>query len=369
MLYEPFFSSKSSKQRNDKEINMASLEQIRAMIKAQTEKEQAIKDGTFTGERQADSFLAFWNIPDNTALNLRFLPDGDVNNPFFWRERDMIRLTFNGVVGGTTDTVSVQVPCNEMWVPKSCPILNELRQWYTVAKETGDKELEKRASSYWKKKSYLMQCIVAPGSCEVKNDIAPENPIRRVLVNKDIFTKVKSILMNPGVSELPTHYERGRDFIVIKGKNGSGHNNYDQSQFSMGERVLNEQELSAIDQYGLFDLGEFMPKQPTAEELQAIAEMFEASVDGKPYDPSRWAQFYRPAGVQKPQQVAQAVTVNTPVAQAPVTQVTQAPVQAAAVTQVTETAEVQTVETPAAAPAAAAASDLVARLRARNSGQ
>lgn len=345
---------------------MASLEQIRAMIKAQTEKEQAIKDGTFTGERQADSFLAFWNIPDNTALNLRFLPDGDVNNPFFWRERDMIRLTFNGVVGGTTDTVAVQVPCNEMWVPKSCPILNELRQWYAVAKETGDKELEKRASSYWKKKSYLMQCIVAPGSCDVKNDIAPENPIRRVLVNKDIFTKVKSILMNPGVSELPTHYERGRDFIVIKGKNGSGHNNYDQSQFSMGERVLNETELQAIDKYGLFDLGEFMPKQPTAEELQAIAEMFEASVDGKPYDPSRWAQFYRPAGVQKPQQVAQ-----TSAPQAGPAQTVQAPAatQPAAVIESVPAEQQTVVETPAPAPAAAAASDLVARLRARNAGQ
>lgn len=347
---------------------MASLEQIRAMIKAQTEKEQAIKDGTFTGERQADSFLAFWNIPDNTALNLRFLPDGDVNNPFFWRERDMIRLTFNGIVGASNDVVTVQVPCNEMWVPKSCPILNELRQWYAVAKESGDKELEKRASSYWKKKSYLMQCIVAPGSCEVKNDIAPENPIRRVLVNKDIFTKVKSILMNPGVSELPTHYERGRDFIVIKGKNGSGHNNYDQSQFSMGERVLNDAELEAIDKHGLFDLGEFMPKQPSPEELQAIAEMFEASVDGKPYDPTRWAQFYRPAGVQKPQQGAVAQPATTaPVQQAaPVAQPTQTVVEAAPVAAETP---VQAVETPAAAPAAAAASDLVARLRARNNGQ
>lgn len=345
---------------------MASLEQIRAMIKAQTEKEQAIKDGTFTGERQADSFLAFWNIPDNTALNLRFLPDGDANNPFFWRERDMIRLTFNGIVGGSNETVTVQVPCNEMWVPKSCPILNELRQWYAVAKESGDKELEKRASSYWKKKSYLMQCIVAPGSCEVKNDIAPENPIRRVLVNKDIFTKVKSILMNPGVSELPTHYERGRDFIVIKGKNGSGHNNYDQSQFSMGERVLNVDELEAIDKYGLFDLGEFMPKQPTAEELQAIAEMFEASVDGKPYDPSRWAQFYRPAGVQKPQQGS--TTAPSQPAQ-PAAQTTQPAQTVTETTPVVEAASQPAVEIPAAAPAAAAASDLVARLRARNNSQ
>ena len=28
--------------------------------------------------------------------------------------------------------------------------------------------------------------------------------------------------------------------------------------------------------------------------------MFEASVDGQPYDTERWGQYYRPAGVQAP---------------------------------------------------------------------
>lgn len=343
-----------------------SLEQIRAMIKAQSEKEQAIKDGTFTGERQADAFIAHWNVGYNAPLNLRFLPDGDTNNPFFWRERDMIKLTFNGIVGGESGIVTVQVPCNEMWVPKGCPITNELRTWYEVAKETNDEELKKRASAYWKKKSFLMQCLVAPGSSEVKGDIAPENPIRRVLLSKDLFTKVKSILMNPGVSELPTHYQKGRDFIIIKSKNGSGHNNYDQSQFSMGERELNDEELNAIEKYGLFDLGEFMPKQPTAEELVAIKEMFEASVDGKPYDPARWAQFYRPAGVQKPQTTGSAPTsTQQTVTQAQTVQTASEVIQEAKVQEPVQQAVEPTINT---AGASAAASDLVARLRARNGG-
>lgn len=349
---------------------MKTLAEIRAQLQAEAERSEAIKNGTYTGTRQADAFLAFWNIPENKALNLRFLPDADQNNPFFWRERDMITLEFNGVVGMHTDKVRVQVPCNEMWVPKSCPVLTELRKWYESAKETNNEELKQLASKYWKKKSYLLQCFIAPDSVEVKDDIAPENPIRRVLVNKEIFDKIKSILLNPGIKEMPVHYEHGRDFGVVKTRNGGGFNKYDMSQFSMSERPLNQAERDAIEQYGLFDLGEFMPKQPTPEELQAIAEMFEASVDGKPYDPARWAFAYRPAGVQKP--ASNAAPVATPAASTPVTStpvatpVVETPAPVA--TPVVESAPVQApvASEPAAAPKeAVSASALVARLKAQ----
>ena len=34
--------------------------------------------------------------------------------------------------------------------------------------------------------------------------------------------------------------------------------------------------------------------------MKVIKEMFEASVDGQPYDTERWGQYFRPAGVQVP---------------------------------------------------------------------
>ncbi|EOR9073861.1 hypothetical protein FOI42_RS01975 [Escherichia coli] len=326
---------------------MQTLAEIRAKLKAEQEKAEAQKNGTFTGERKADSFLAFWNVPYNEPLNLRFLPDADESNPFFWRERDMINLTFNGIVGVHTDKVTVQVPCNEMWVPKSCPVLKEVRQWFQSANETGNEELKAMAGRYWKKKTYLMQCFIAPDSVAVKDDMPPENPIRRILANKDIFDKVKSILLNPGIKELPTHYEHGRDFGIVKTKNGGGYNSYDMSQFSMSERPLNEEELAAIEKFGLYNLNDFMPKQPTPEELQAIAEMFEASVDGKPYDPARWAFAYRPAGVAKP-------TTNTsvPVTETPAAPVTPVAQPTAPVAPVAQTPVVETPVTPVAQPTA-----------------
>lgn len=279
---------------------MPSLDQIRALLKAEQDKQEARSSGKPSGNSQPDAFLAFWNIPENDPLNLRFLDDADQNNPYFWREREMITLTFKGIVGVHSDPVKVTVPCNEMWVEKSCPVLKQLREWYKVANDTNDDELKKLAGSYWKKKTYLFQCFVAPDSAVVKDDNAPENPIRRVLVNKNVFDKVKSILLNRSVTELPTHPQRGRDFSVVKTKNGGGFNTYDMSQWAMTERPLTTEEQAAIDTYGLWNLEDFMPKKPTPEELKAIEEMFEASVDGKAYDPSRWAFAYRPAGVQKP---------------------------------------------------------------------
>jgi hypothetical protein len=251
-----------------------------------------------------------------------------------------------------------------MWVPNSCPILTEIRQWYKHAKETGNEDLSKEASKYWKKKSYLFQCLIAPGSVEVKDDNPPENPVRRVLVNKDLFEKIKSILMNPDVAELPTDFEHGRDFRVIKAKNAGGYNNYDASQFKFSERPLNEDERAAIEQYGLFDLSEFMPKQPTAEELVAIREMFEASTNGEAYDPARWAAYYRPAGVQKP---ATANTVDTPTVPATKPETVTTPVvQEAAKVETAPSAPVET------APAATTESkqklspaELVAKLKAK----
>lgn len=344
---------------------MASLAEIRALLKAESEKADAIKNGTFTGNSEPDAFLAFWNIPEGQPLYLRFLEDADTSNPYFWKERDMINLTFNGIKGVHNDLVKIAVPCNEMWGPKdSCPVTKELREWYKTAKETNNEELEKLASKYWKKKTYLFQCLIAPDSTAVKDDNAPENPIRRVLMNKQLFTKIRSILMNPGVKELPTHPTAGRDFGVIKAKNGGGFAVYDESQFSMSERPLNETELAAIEKYGTFNLNDFMPKQPTPEELNAIKEMFEASVNGEAYDPQRWSAFYRPAGISKPAS-AEAALSSQPATQQTVTTKPVQTEQKVEPVQETPVQVQETVKEPTATASKTDAASLLSRLKAR----
>jgi hypothetical protein len=62
---------------------------------------------------------------------------------------------------------------------------------------------------------------------------------------------------------------------------------------------MSDTEQAALATNGLYNLSDFLPKKPTDVELKVIKEMFEASVDGEPYDPDRWSQYFRPAGLSQ----------------------------------------------------------------------
>jgi len=343
------------------------LQEIRARAKAAEERKANPQGGNF--ERKPDAFLAHWNIPENSPLTLRFLPDGNPNADYPWKERRMINLTFAGIKGGDQKPVRVTVPCYEMWGPvNSCPVLAELRTW-----DWNDPALKDIASKYWPKKSWIMQCMIAPGcATKVQDDMPPENPIRRVVVNKEIFDLVYQIYVNDEVQELPVDYAHGRDFNIVKTKNGGGYAEYNKSAYKFSERALTTEELQAIEQFGLFDLEDYMPKKPSEDELAAIKEMFEASIDGEQYDPAKWAQFYRPAGVPAPHsngntgsksnESAPTLT-NEQQAQALAALAKSAPVVTETVVQ--EQPKVQPeVQTPAASTSTSTA-DLLAKIRAR----
>lgn len=263
---------------------MASLAEIRARLQAAENKQ----GGSPTGD---SAIYPHWNMEEGQAASVRFLPDGNSKNTFFWVERAMIRLPFSGIKGDPeSKQVMVQVPCVEMW-GETCPILTEVRTWFK------DKSLEEMGRKYWKKRSYIMQGFVRQNP--LSDDKTPENPIRRFIIGPQIFTLIKAALMDPELEELPTDYEKGLDFRIAKTQKG-GYADYNTSNWARRESALTVDELSAVEKYGLFDLGSFLPKKPTEVEMNVIKEMFEASVDGKPYDMDRWGQYYRPAGVAAP---------------------------------------------------------------------
>ena len=265
---------------------MASLAEIRARLQAAEN-----KGGQSTGGGDK-SIYPHWNMEEGQSASLRFLPDGNSKNTFFWAERAMIRLPFNGVKGEMdSKQVMVQVPCVEMW-GEACPILAEVRTWFK------DKSLEDMGRKYWKKRSYIMQGFVRENP--IGDDKTPENPIRKFIIGPQLFTLIKGALMDPELEELPTDYMRGLDFRIAKTSKG-GYADYNTSKWARKESALTEAEQAAVDTHGLFDLSTFLPKKPTDVELKVIKEMFEASVDGQPYDTERWGQYFRPAGVGAPQ--------------------------------------------------------------------
>lgn len=266
---------------------MASLAEIRAKLK-ETER------GSDNSQRVSldNSIYPFWNIKDGGEAVFRFLPDGNQTNTFFWVERAMIKLPFQGIVGeAESKEVTVQVPCVEMYNDGStCPILSEVRAWFK------DPALEAMGRKYWKKKSYIFQGFVSEDGLNEQEK--PENPIRRFIIGPQIFTLIRSALVDPELEDLPTDYINGLDFRLKKGSKG-GYADYSTSNWSRRTRPLNEHEASSVDKFGLYNLHDFLPKKPSEVELKIIKEMFEASVDGEAYDPARWGQYFRPAGMSQ----------------------------------------------------------------------
>ena len=261
-----------------------SLAEIRAKLQAQ--ESRGTGGNSQTGGDNA--IYAHWNIQEGTNARIRFLPDADTKNTFFWAERAMINLPFAGVKGqADSKPVTVQVPCVEMW-GEACPILAEVRTWFK------DTSLEEMGRKYWKKSSYLFQGFVRENP--ITDDKTPENPIRRFIISPQIFNLIKSALLDPELENLPTDYQGGLDFTVTKTSKG-GYADYSTSKWSRKESALTAEEAAAIETHGLYNLKDFLPKKPSEVELKVMKEMFEASVDGQAYDAERWGNYYKPRGV------------------------------------------------------------------------
>ena len=324
---------------------MASLAEIRAKLKEQ----EAGASGNRTSGGGDNAIYPFWNMAEGQTATMRFLPDGNTDNTFFWVERLMIKLPFAGVKGDTgSKPCQVQIPCMEMY-GETCNILNEVRGWFK------DPSLEDMGRKYWKKRSYIFQGFVTDNP--LSDDTTPENPIRRFIIGPQIFQIIKQALMDPDMEELPTDYTAGVDFRLNKTSKG-GYADYSTSQWARRERPLGDAEMAAVNAHGLFNLNDFLPKKPGEVELKVMQEMFEASVDGEAFDMDRWGQYFRPAGMAArtgdPNTATGAGTATSQTAPTP----TPAPVAEAAPAPVAEAA-------PATAPAEGNAQDILAMIRSR----
>lgn len=279
---------------------MATLAEIRAKLK---EQESRGSDNQRSGGD--NSIYPFWNLKEGQEAVVRFLPDGNPDNTFFWTERAMIKLPFAGIKGETDSKQTiVNVPCMEMY-GETCPILTEVRGWFK------DPALEDMGRKYWKKRSYIFQGFVVEDG--LKEESKPENSIRRFIIGPQIFQLIRGALLDPEMDNLPTDAVHGVDFKLIKTSKG-GYADYSTSKWSRRERPLNDVETQALETHGLYNLKDFLPKKPTDVEVKVIKEMFEASVDGEPFDMERWGQYFKPSGMSQATGDPVAKTTRAPAA-------------------------------------------------------
>jgi hypothetical protein len=155
-----------------------SLEQMRKLLTTENAElaAQAIKPHADT------SIYPHWEMAPNATATIRFLPDGNTDNAFFWVERDVIKLYFQGIKGKPeVGHVQVQVPCMEMY-EEECPVLQVVRTWMK------DQTLEDMARRYWKKRSYFFQGFVRESP--FRESDASTNPIRQFTIGPQIHTLI-----------------------------------------------------------------------------------------------------------------------------------------------------------------------------------
>lgn len=293
----------------------------------------------------------FWNTPVGSNALLRFLPDGNTENVFFWEKKETIKLPFEGSVGGeyaTDRPVTVKVPCIDMF-GMACPITAHIKPWWK------DDDKKPLARIYYKKKSYLFQgFVVASPFAEAE---VPENPIRRFVINPSLFEIIEKSLMDPEIEDSPTDYVNGLDFKIAKTQKGD-YANYQTSTWARKTRSLDEAEHEAINSNGLFTLKDYLGRVPDSDEIAAITAMFHDSLAGKPFDNESYGKWYR-AYASRDEETA----ANTAAAKAvPQAEAAAAPAAAAAAAAVQAQAP-----TPVDAATPASVQDVLARIANRQS--
>jgi hypothetical protein len=260
------------------------MEAIKAKLREAAEKKgNGEKPKSSGGDK---TFYQFWNIPFNSNAMVRFLPDADPDNVFFWVKKETIKLPFSGSVGGeyaTDEEGEVTVPCIDMF-NMSCPITAHIRPWWK------DDEKKPLARLYYKKPAFIFQGFVVQSPFEEEG--LPENPIRKFSLNRSIYEIIEQSLANPEMEDNPTDYVGGRDFKLAKVKKGD-YANYSTSSWSFRTRSLDEREAIAIEQHGLYDLKESMGVRPDADGVEMIKAMFHDSLNGLPFDNTAYGEKYR----------------------------------------------------------------------------
>lgn len=250
---------------------------------------QKLREKESSGSSGGDgAAYPFWKIASNGTCTVRFLPDADDSNPFFWLERQEFKWDFVDNQN-PHQSISIKMPCREMYDgAKTCQITNELRSWF---KGNGDEEL---ARKYWPKKSYLYQGIIRRS--ELQEQQTPENPIRILPINKSIHQIIKDTVLSDNPDDMfeisPDDYEAGTDFIIKKTTSGE-YASYNTSRWANKTSPLDEDELAAVEKHGLFNLKERLAARPSDEAFEVQAAMFEASVNGEAWNPE-WEKFFKP---------------------------------------------------------------------------
>lgn len=201
-----------------------------------------------TGDQTWKLFYPFWKMPDDGVATVRFLPDLDADNPLqFLVENLQHELVVNGE--------KKKVPCLSMW-GEHCPICALSKQYY-------DEKNDEMGKKYYRKKSYLGQCVVIESPIEHNQN----QLVKLIEFGPQVFKQIQAAFQSGDLDEAPHELKGGYNFRFRKTKTGSGQNSYTTSSFSPKQTDLDDELIAKLN---LFNLGDYRGKKPEVATVEAL---------------------------------------------------------------------------------------------------
>ncbi len=237
-------------------MSSLSLDQLRA----------AFKQPERSGNTLPNNYYPFWNMKEGEQATVRFLPDGDADNPLgFLVERLAHQLEINGE--------RKTIPCLTMY-GEDCPVCAVSKAYYDADDKTNGKK-------YWRKKSHIAQVLVVedPLAADETTGETAEGKVKFISLSYQIYNVIKGAFEDGELDEVPFAYENGTNFIVKKTKQGD-YPSYSLSKFARSESDLSAEQVEYVSE-NLSTLSDLLPANPGREKVEA---MLEASLTGGDYE-------------------------------------------------------------------------------------
>ena len=206
----------------------------------------------------------FWNMDFDQVVTFRFLPDGDPKASHFLVEKWLHRLEVN--IDGKNEVRNV--PCLQMY-GKRCPVCDTAKKFY----DNGDDD---NGSRFYKKRSWIGQGIVVDSPFTYDE---PENQPKLISVGWQVYSSIKSAIMQGDVEAMPTDLENGYNYRITKTRGAGGKAGYTNSRFSPKASAVDPALMENITLHVLKDK---LPREP---DLANVEAMLDSALTGVAYTP------------------------------------------------------------------------------------
>jgi hypothetical protein len=214
-----------------------------------------------SGNANTNNYYPFFKMPDDAQARIRFLPDGNEDNPLGFLVE---KLTHSLKVNGENKTVPCLTPHGE-----ECPVCK-------VAKDYYDRDDKVNGKLYYKKRTYLAQALVVEDPIVDGKHENCEGKVKLISIGYSLFKIIKDAFESGELDDAPFAYEGGTDFLIKKTKQGE-FASYTLSKFARKSTDLDAEQQEHV-KAGLVDLSTLLPKKP---DVKFVENVLEAALTGK----------------------------------------------------------------------------------------